>query len=54
MKYILITLLSIVWLLTTVLLAITVIGVIAFMVEDENEQSYWFTYGKKLLNQLIS
>lgn len=54
MKYILITLLSIVWLLTTVLLAITVIGVIAFMIEDENDQSHWFTYGRRLLNQLIS
>jgi len=51
MKYILITLLIIVWLLTTVMLAITVIGLIVFMIEDENDQSHWFVYGRKLLNQ---
>jgi hypothetical protein len=54
MKYILITLLSIVWLLTTVLLPITVIGLIVFMLEDENDQCLWFTYGRVLLNALIS
>ena len=50
MKYIGLTLLSIVWLLSTFLLAITLIGILVFIIEDEKNESYWFVYGKKLID----
>jgi hypothetical protein len=52
MKYIGLTLLSIVWLLSTILLAITFIGILVFFIEDENDEIYWFAYGRKLINGL--
>ena len=52
MKYIGLTLLSIVWLLATFLLAITFIGILVFFIEDENDEIYWFVYGRKLIDEL--
>lgn len=52
MKYIGLTLLSIVWLLSTCLLAITVIGILVFIIEDKNDEIYWFVYGRKLIDGL--
>ena len=52
MKYIGLTLLSIVWLLSTLLLAITFIGILVFFIEDENDEIYWFVYGRKLIDGL--
>ena len=52
MKYIGLALLSIVWLLSTCLLAITVIGILVFIIEDKNDEIYWFVYGRKLIDEL--
>ena len=52
MKYIGLTLLSMIWLLLTLLLAITIIGVSVFFIEDENDEIYWFVYGRKLIDGL--
>lgn len=54
MKYIGLTLLSIVWLLSTFLLAITLIGMIVFVFEDKNDEIYWFVYGRKLIDGLYA
>jgi ABC-type transport system involved in multi-copper enzyme maturation permease subunit len=52
MKYIGLTLLSIVWLLSTFLLAISIIGTLVFFIEDENDEIYWFVYGRKLIHEM--
>ena len=52
MKYVGLTLLSILWLLSTILLAITFIGILVFFIEDENDEIYWFVYGRKLIDGL--
>jgi len=52
MKYIGLTLLSIVWMLSTFLLAITFIGIFVFFIEDKNDEIYWFVYGRKLIDGL--
>ena len=52
MKYISLTLLNIFWMLSTLLLAITFIGVLVFYIEDENGKIYWFVYGRKLLDAM--
>ena len=54
MKYIGLTLLSIIWLLATLLLVATIIGNLVFFIEDENNESYWFVYGKKLIDGMSS
>jgi hypothetical protein len=54
MKYFALTILSILWMLTTVLLAVSIIGlpVLLFMIEFETGEIYWFSYGRKLLDKL--
>jgi ABC-type transport system involved in multi-copper enzyme maturation permease subunit len=52
MKYIGLTLLSIVWLLSTFLLAISIIGTLVFFIEDENDEIYWCVYGRKLIHEM--
>lgn len=52
MKYIGLTLLSIVWLLATFLLVITIVGITVFFIEDKNNEIYWFVYGRKLIDGL--
>lgn len=52
-KYLGLTLVSIVWLLSTVVLAISFIGILALLVHDGNN-SYWFSYGRKLINELTN
>ena len=54
MKYFVLTLLSIIWMLTTVLLAISCVGLFVFFVEDPKDEVYWFSYGKKLTDKLIN
>lgn len=49
MKYLGLTLVSIVWLLLTVVLAISFIGILVFIVHD-GKNSYWFSYGRKLID----
>lgn len=54
MKYIALMILIVVWLLSTFFLAITVIGILVFFIEDENDTVYWFELGKKLINGVVS
>lgn len=39
--------------LLTILLPFTILGLFAFIITDENDNSYWFAYGRKLLNGLL-
>lgn len=54
MKYFLLILLSIIWMLTTVILAVSCIGIFVFLTEDPKDEVYWFSYGRKLLDKLIN
>jgi hypothetical protein len=50
MKYLTLTILSLLWMLTTLLLAVSCVGLLVFFIMDEDDEMYWFTYGKKLLD----
>ena len=50
MKYLSLTILNILWLLTTLVLTISVIGILVFFIDNEQDEPYWFNYGKKLLD----
>jgi len=54
MKYIGLTLLSIVWLLLTLLLVASIIGIFVFLIQDQHDESYWFSYGKRILEGFFS
>jgi hypothetical protein len=54
MKYFALVLLSILWMLTTVLLAVSCIGLFVFLTEDPKDEAYWFSYGRKLIDKLIN
>lgn len=54
MKYLGLTLLTIVWFLSTFLLAITFVGTLVFFIEDENDEIYWFAYGRNLIKGLVA
>jgi hypothetical protein len=54
MKYLIFTLLSIIWLLLTLILAMTIFGIIVFFIENKDDEIYWFAYGRKLLDNLIN
>jgi hypothetical protein len=54
MKYLIFTLLSIIWLLLTLLLAMTIVGILVFFIENNDDEIYWFAYGRKLLDNLIN
>ena len=52
MKYLGLTILNILWIITTLLLAISIIGLLVFFIDDEQDEVYWFSYGRKLLEEL--
>jgi len=52
MKYFAITIVLVVWLLATVLLSITIVGIIVFMIEDDNNEIYWFNFALNLRDDL--
>lgn len=53
MKYFALTILSILWMLTTVLLALSVVGIFVLLIDDfKTDEMYWFSYGRKLLDKL--
>jgi len=52
MKYFVVGLITIGWFLTTIILALSFIGMFTFFVEDKNDEVYWFTLGRKLINEL--
>jgi uncharacterized membrane protein len=53
MKYFINGLLLLVWLLLTVILTLSIVGILfAAVILDENADSYWFELGKKLLSNI--
>jgi hypothetical protein len=50
MKYLTLTILSLLWMLTTLLLSVSCVGLIVFFIANEEDEIYWFSYGKKLLD----
>jgi hypothetical protein len=50
MKYLGLTILSLLWILTTLLLAVSCVGLLVFFIPNEEDDIYWFTYGRKLLD----
>jgi len=50
MKYLTLTILSLLWILATLVLIISVMGILTFFMENEQDEPYWFSYGKKLLD----
>lgn len=55
MKYFVNGILLLIWFLITVGLVITLVGILFMaVIIDENENPYWFEFGKKLLNNISS
>jgi hypothetical protein len=50
MKYLTLTILSLLWILATLVLIMSVVGIATFFVDNEQDEPYWFSYGKKLLD----
>lgn len=46
------TILLIVWMIFTLILGISIIGVIVILTEDYNRESYWFSFGKYILKNI--
>lgn len=45
--------LFVLWLLSTVLLTMTIIGIFVFLIEDKNDERCWFNLGKRLLESIV-
>jgi hypothetical protein len=52
MKNLTYILLSVLWILSTVILGITFIGAFVFFFVDDNDEAYWFTYGKMIFDKI--
>jgi len=53
MKYLIITILFILWIFATIILCLSLFGIIIFDFEDNNDDTYWFKIGSRLLNKII-
>lgn len=51
MKYLTLTFLITLWIVSTIILGISIIGIVVFTIEDESGGIYWFAYGQKLLDK---
>jgi len=52
MKHICLTLIIILWLLFTLFLTLTILGIPVICLEDKNNKPYWFSYLDKLIEAL--
>lgn len=52
MKYIVNAFLFILWLIFTLILGISIVGLIVLFFPDPDEESPWFKLGKQILNNL--
>ena len=53
MKYLVNGILLLIWLLLTVILTLTIVGILfAAVILDQNADPYWFEFGKKLLDNI--
>ena len=40
------------WIIMTVILTVSIFGMISFLPEDAKGESYWFVFGKNLLEKI--
>jgi len=53
MQQITVTILFILWILLSIILCLSLVGIIIFSFDDDNGDIYWFEIGSELLNKII-
>lgn len=53
MKTFIIFFMLIFWMILTVILTLSIIGMMAFMFEDNYSESYWFIFGKQMFDYIL-